>query len=102
MLLGDATMLAWVLMPDHAHWLLQLGAGRTLDVLVAELKAFSARNANRSLARLGPVWGRSYHDRAIRREEDIQDVARYIVANPLRAGLVRRIGEYPYWNAIWL
>ena len=30
------------------------------------------------------------------------DVARYIVANPLRAGLVTKIGDYPFWNAVWL
>jgi hypothetical protein len=29
-------------------------------------------------------------------------VARYIVANPLRAGLVSRVGHYPFWNAVWL
>ena len=28
--------------------------------------------------------------------------ARYIVANPLRAGLVKQIGDYPLWDAIWL
>jgi hypothetical protein len=28
--------------------------------------------------------------------------ARYLVANPLRPGLVERIGDYPYWNAVWL
>lgn len=29
-------------------------------------------------------------------------VARYIIANPIRAKLVRRVGDYPYWNAAWL
>ena len=28
--------------------------------------------------------------------------SRYVVANPLRAGLVERIGDYPYWNAVWI
>ncbi len=30
------------------------------------------------------------------------DVARYIIANPLRAGLVGRVGDYPLWDAVWL
>ena len=30
------------------------------------------------------------------------DVARYVIANPKRAGLVERVGDYPYWDAIWL
>ena len=43
-----------------------------------------------------------HHDRALRRDEDLLAVARYIVANPLRAGLVRRVGDYPLWDAVWL
>ncbi|MGH8412134.1 MAG: REP-associated tyrosine transposase, partial [Pseudomonas sp.] len=38
----------------------------------------------------------------IRRDEDLPAVARYIVANPLRAGLVEKIGDYPLWDAVWL
>jgi hypothetical protein len=30
------------------------------------------------------------------------DAARYIVANPLRAHLVRHVGEYPLWDCIWI
>jgi len=95
-------MLAFVLMPDHAHWLIELGQARTLQALVDALKTFSARNANRALGRRGPVWARAFHDRALRDEDDIHDVAGYIIANPLRASLVQRIGDYPYWNAAWL
>jgi len=32
----------------------------------------------------------------------VQAVARYIVLNPKRAGLVERIGDYSHWDAIWL
>ena len=48
------------------------------------------------------IWQRGFHDHALRAEEDIIDAARYIVANPLRAGLCQKIGDYPYWNAQWL
>ena len=40
--------------------------------------------------------------KAIQSEEDLADVARYIVANPLRAEIVRSIREYPLWDAKWL
>ena len=43
-----------------------------------------------------------YHDHALRQEEDLRAVARYIIANPVRAGLVERIGDYPHWDAAWL
>ncbi|WP_423251811.1 transposase, partial [Pseudomonas viridiflava] len=42
------------------------------------------------------VWQKGYHDRAIRREEDVLKAARYIVANPLRAGLVTNVGDFPF------
>ena len=95
-------LLAWVLMPDHAHWLLQLGEGETLPDTVARLKSVSSHEVNRLLKRQGRLWAHAYHDRALRHDDDMLAVARYIVANPIRAGLVRRVGDYPWWNAIWL
>ena len=98
---GLAESLAWIVMPDHFHWLVTLKKG-SLGMLMRKVKSRSAL----SLMRLGhtsqQVWQKGYHDRAIRREEDLQSVARYIVANPLRAGLVQRIGDYPLWDAVWL
>ena len=35
-------------------------------------------------------------------DEDLAGVARYIVANPLRAKLVRALADYPFWDAVWL
>lgn len=99
--LGDASLLSWVLMPDHAHWLLQLG-GDALPALVNRLKSASARQVNRARGKTGPVWARAYHDHAVRREEDVRTLAAYIIANPIRAGLVDRAGAYPLWDACWL
>lgn len=48
------------------------------------------------------VWGSGFHDRALRVEEDLLGTARYIVHNPIRAGLVARSGLYPFWDAVWL
>lgn len=100
--LADTQLLAWVLMPDHAHWLLQLGDGESLAAVVGRLKSLSARAANAALERRGSVWVGAYHDHALRREEDLAALARYVVMNPVRAGLVRRVGDYPYWNAVWV
>ncbi|MDB5971303.1 MAG: Transposase like protein [Hydrocarboniphaga sp.] len=95
-------MLAWVLMPDHAHWLLQLNEDETLDAVVLRLKGASARSANQVLGRTGSLWQPAYHDRALRKDEHVITAARYLVANPIRAGLVHSLGDYPYWNAVWL
>jgi len=93
--------LAWVVMPDHLHWLVKLQSG-SLDELMRRIKSNSARQINQFLGTQGPIWQPGYHDRALRQDEDLQSAARYIVANPLRAGLVERIGDYPLWDAVWL
>lgn len=100
--LGYACMLAWVLMPDHVHWLIQLGDADDLDAVVNRLKSASARAVNQVLRRSGALWSPAFHDHAMRVEEDVRRSARYIVANPVRAGLVERVGDYPFWNAVWL
>ena len=94
--------LAWVIMPDHVHWLFQLGERIDLSIAVKRFKARSGRRVNSHLNRRGALWKKSFHDHAVRKEEDIRGIARYIVANPLRAGLVEHIGDYPLWDAIWL
>lgn len=94
--------LAWVLMPDHLHWLFSLSNKSKLSDTVKLFKAGSALKVNGFLGRTGAVWQRAYYDHALRKEEDIKPIARYIVANPLRAGLVENIGDYPFWDAIWL
>jgi putative transposase len=93
--------LAWVVMPDHLHWLVQLQSG-SLDELMRRIKSNSARQINQLLGTQGPIWQPGYYDRALRQSEDMQSAARYIIANPLRAGLVERIGDYPLWDAVWL
>ncbi|WP_417615681.1 REP-associated tyrosine transposase [Oceanisphaera sp.] len=94
--------LAWVLMPDHLHWLLQLNKEASLARTVSIFKGRSARNINQYLARTGGLWQKGFYEQAIRQDEDLRQIARYIVANPLRAGLVQKIGNYPLWDAIWL
>jgi len=94
--------LAWVVMPDHVHWLFQLGGDTNLSAAVKRFKACSARRVNGYLGRQGALWQKAFYDHALRRDEDVQSVARYIVANPLRAGLAENIGDYPLWDAIWL
>ena len=99
---GYVDSLSWVVMPDHLHWLIQLSDEHTLTEVVKRLKAQSAHSINQYLNSSGSVWQRSYFDRCLRKEEDVKGVSRYIVANPLRAGLVKEIGDYPHWDAAWL
>ncbi|PSQ91246.1 MAG: transposase [Proteobacteria bacterium SW_6_67_9] len=89
------TWLAWVVMPDHFHGLLALAEGKSLGGAMQRLKGRSAHSIG------GPLWQKGFHDHALRLEEDREALARYVVANPLRAGLVDRIETYPYWYCAW-
>ena len=94
--ISGAETLAFVVMPDHVHWLMRLLGTVSLGELVRRFKAKVTLALGKS------VWQRGFHDHALRRDEDLVTVARYVVANPVRAGLVRHIGDYPHWNAVWL
>ena len=91
-----AETLAFVVMPDHVHWLVRLNDGSRLGEVVRRFKA------RVSLLLGASVWQRGFHDHALRKDEDMAGVARYVVANPVRAGLVRCVGDYPHWDAAWL
>ena len=89
-------------MPNHLHWLFALTDKTDLANVMRLVKGRSAHYINTRLARKGPVWDKAFHEHALRKDEDIINIARYIVANPLRAGLVKIIADYPLWDAIWL
>mgnify|MGYP002654770124 CR=1 FL=1 len=94
--LQRANTVAFVVMPDHLHWLMQLGEVATLSQVVRGVKSLTSH-------RLGyPVWQRGYHDHAVRRDEDLKAMSRYVIANPIRAGLVSCVGDYPHWDAVWV
>ena len=99
---GHTRTLAYVVMPDHLHWLVQVIGKRPLHLTVNVVKSFSARCINRDMYRCGPIWQKGFHDHGIRSDKNLEATARYIVANPVRAGLVKRIGDYPFWDAIWV
>ncbi|TLM79894.1 REP-associated tyrosine transposase [Microbulbifer harenosus] len=96
----QAITLCYVVMPDHIHWLLQLAEDADLSQAVQKAKSLTTMALRKSWS--GPIWQRGFHDHALRKEEDIQAFARYVVANPLRAGLVKSLRYYSLWDAIWL
>ena len=96
------TTFAYVVMPDHCHWLFALGDGKRLSDVMAAMKKQSARLVNQALGTNGPIWQSGFHDHALRNDELTQRVAWYVINNPIRSGLVEDIGRYPLWDARWL
>ena len=99
---NNCQWLTWVLMPDHFHGLLQINEQSSLPLVIRELKSKSAIKINRYLKMKGKFWQLAYYDHALRKEEDLKSNSRYIVANPLRAGIVDNVSNYPFWNSCYL
>jgi len=100
-------LLAWVVMPNHAHVLFEVVDGWTVGRIVASWKSFTGRRlATLMLAASPPaiahrVWHREYWDRFIRDERHFHSVRDYIHNNPIKAGLVQRPEEWE-WSSAWL
>ncbi len=93
---------AWILMPDHLHWIFKLGEHESLSEVVRRFKGRSSRDIHRDTQHSGAVWQPAFFDHGIRANEDLRQIAVYVIQNPVRAGLVEDIGHYPFWNACWL
>jgi len=81
------------LMPDHLHALISFPYERPMRQIIADWKRFLA-------TKLKIEWQRDFFDHRLRKEESYREKADYIRANPVRAGLVTQLEEWPYfWTA---
>jgi REP element-mobilizing transposase RayT len=95
--------LCFVVMPDHLHWLIQLTPAQPdLSEIVRKMKARTTRRLRRAKLHGGLIWQDGFHDYRLRPSDEPRSVARYVVMNPVRGGLVRSIREYPHWDVSWL
>jgi len=97
---GLVRSMAWVLMPDHLHWLVQLEGEETVDAVLDALR--SACEGVEGTADGAPLWADDYSVQPLSARDDIREISRDIVANPLRWGLAASLAEYPHWDAIWI
>jgi REP element-mobilizing transposase RayT len=89
---------AFVIMANHVHVLLLPSVSASL--LLKSLKGATAREANRLLHRTGEqFWQRESYDHWVRSETEWNRIAAYIENNPVKAGLVSRVEEYPWSSA---
>ena len=87
-------VLGYVIMPDHAHTVV-LNRNASLIQFVRLLKGRSSADLRKRLGLRG-VWQQSFHDRMLRRGEDLGTVIRYMFENPVRAGLVEFWADWPW------
>ena len=95
-------LIAFTIMPDHLHMIFQLGDKLTLSRVVRCFKGNCVSRLRTVLPQTKKIWQKGYYDRCIRDERELKTQARYVIANPLRKGLCNQIGDYPYWDCIYL
>ena len=93
------SVIAYCLMPDHIHVLAE-GTEPAADFrqFVRSFKQQSSFQWKRRTGR--PLWQRSYFEHVLRSDEDTVGLARYILENPVRAGLAARPEDYPYLGSM--
>nr|VFJ87620.1 MAG: REP element-mobilizing transposase RayT [Candidatus Kentron sp. LFY] len=92
-------LLAWCIMPNHVHVLIETFRGHPLGKVLLSWKSFSARKANVLLEREGYFWQREYFDRYVRDAEHHEQLVFYIENNPVKAGFVERAEDWRFGSA---
>jgi putative transposase len=91
-------LIAWCLMPNHVHVVIEIVDGHSLTDIVRSWKSFTARKANSQLGRSGPFWHPDYFDRYMRNEEHLARTVEYVELNPVKAGLVN-VADAWLWSS---
>ena len=93
----------FVVMPDHLHFFCAEGgpaALATLSHFVGGFKQWTSKGMARSQIARPPLWQREFFDHVLRAEESYDAKWRYVLENPVRAGLVKRAEDWPFGGEI--
>jgi REP-associated tyrosine transposase len=93
--LFDVAIIVHCFMPDHAH-LLVAGISERAELLPFVHRAKQVSGYAFKQRWKTPLWQPSFWDRVLRDEDATLSVARYILENPVRAGLVKSPRDYPF------
>jgi len=87
---------AWCVMPEHTHILIR-------DEDVVDFVRLIKGRATPIARQFEPgrrLWQRSFYDHALRSEDDVSQIARYIFENPVRAGLTDNLTAYRWSGSL--
>jgi REP element-mobilizing transposase RayT len=92
-------LLAWCIMPNHVHALIETREGFPLADVLHSWKSYTSHEANKLLQLSGAFWQREYLDRFVRNAKHYENVVAYIEENPVKAGLAKIKTEWPWSSA---
>jgi len=92
----DFQIMAWVIMPDHFHFIID-PKDQNLSNIMRRIKLSFAHayRPNASLYR-GQIWQRRFWDHIIRNEKDLNNHTDYIHYNPVKHGLTKNPFDWQY------
>ena len=88
-------LFAWCLMGNHVHLLIRPGR-EPLSLVMKRIGCRYVYWYNRKYERVGHLFQDRYRSEAVETDAYFLTVLRYILQNPIKAGLEPRMGEYPY------
>jgi putative transposase len=90
---------AYCFMPDHLHLLVE-GTSATSDLVAFANEAKQRTGYRYRRGQRRALWQKGYFEHVLRDDETTLNVARYILANPVRAGLVQEPHDYPFSGSL--
>jgi putative transposase len=92
-------VVAYCFMPDHLHLLVEgQSDGSDCKRFITRAKQYSGFYYSKALR--SALWQRYGFEHVLRDEEITPVVAKYILENPIRAGMVRRVEDYPFVGSL--
>src|SRR4030042_1088894 len=86
---------AYCLMDNHYHLLIETGDG-ILSKAMRHLNGVYTQCFNRKHDHVGHIFQGRFKSILVNRESHLLELCRYIVLNPLRAGMIRQIDQYKW------
>jgi putative transposase len=93
---GQFTLLDFVVMPDHVHLLITVGAGMSIEKAMQLIKGGFSFRLSKEFGFKGEVWQKGFSEVRVNDETSLLQHKAYIEGNPMKAGLAAAVGEYPY------
>jgi REP element-mobilizing transposase RayT len=92
------SVFTYCFMPDHFHALV---LGESPDSNFRAFVRVAKQKTSHQFLRLtgNKLWKDGYWDRTLRGGSSTVDLVRYIVMNPVKAGLVSNPLDYPHWGS---
>lgn len=88
--------LGYCLMPNHWHLILLPHQHNLLSEAIRRLNSLYGMWWNRRHQRVGHVFQGRFKDQIVDRDEYLLILSRYVMLNPVRAGLTKRAGDWPW------